>query len=458
MAYTINSEKGYNLAQESKKNPGQKYTASDGSQWWTDPGTGKLMVDHQGSTGEANLAYGKGTGSSSGSYSGGSGSSGAKKDLIYWVGTDAGRKVLENLYSGANKEYTASDGSRWYLGSDGNAYADHYGNQLQIQLRNQQTGGFGGGGGGGSGSGSTGQEQTTTPQGWSTPGGSGSSSMVDSATSRRDAYDQQIQDYINQLQQMQGQKTPTAADQSDYIRQMYEQQLAANKAQLESDYDQNVSNLAGEESKVGSNYYEQRRQTQANTDRAQANYNEVANASGLNTGTRGQARLARSNQLQSDLTTLNNAEAQNRAEIERQRTLLGQQYQNAIQKAQAENNMELAQRLYQEAVRVDESVIDASKNNSSRALEILNMMLGQISSDRNLASEEARQAAEIAAAGGKYGLYGKLYGLSDDVVKRLEEIYNKELADKELERELDIASKANAARAKINRQYEYIKK
>ena len=464
MAYTINSEKGYNLAQESKKNPGQKYTASDGSQWWTDPGTGKLMVDHQGSTGEANLAYGKGTGSSSGSYSGGSGSSGAKKDLIYWVGTDDGRKVLEDLYSGASKEYTASDGSRWYLGSDGNAYADHYGNKLQIQLRNQQTGGFGGGFGGFGGSGGIGGiggiGGATPPaqQDWSTPGGSGSSSMVDSATSRRAAYDQQIQDYINQLQQMQGQKTPTAADQSDYIRQMYEQQLAANKAQLESDYNQNVSNLAGEESKVGSNYYEQRRQTQANADRAQANYNEVANASGLNTGTRGQAQLARSNQLQSDLTTLNNAEAQNRAEIERQRTLLGQQYQNAIQKAQAENNMELAQRLYQEAVRVDESVIDASKNNSSRALEILNMMLGQISSDRNLASEEARQAAEIAAAGGKYGLYGKLYGLSDDVVKRLEEIYNKELADKELERELDIASKAKDAGAKINRQYEYIKK
>ena len=452
MAYTINSEKGYNLAQESKKNPGQKYTASDGSQWWTDPGTGKLMVNHQGSTGEANLAYGKGTGSSSG----GSGSSGAKKDLIYWAGTDEGRKVLENLYNGSSKEYTASDGSRWYLGSDGNAYADHYGNKLQIQLRNLLTGGFGGFGGSG-GIGGIGGATPPAQQDWSTPGGSGSSSMVDSATSRRDAYDQQIQDYINQLQQMQGQKTPTAADQSEYIRRMYEQQLAANKAQLESDYNQNVSNLTGEESKVGSNYYEQRRQTQANADRAQANYNEVANASGLNTGTRGQAQLARSNQLQSDLTALNNAEAQNRAEIERQRTLLGQQYQNAIQKAQAENNMELAQRLYQEAVRVDESVIDASKNNSSRALEILNMMLGQISSDRNLASEEARQAAEIAAAGGKYGLYGKLYGLSDDVVKRLEEIYNKELADKELERELDIASKAKAARAEINRQYEYIK-
>ena len=223
--------------------------------------------------------------------------------------------------------------------------------------------------------------------------------------------------------------------------QMYEQQLAANKAQLESDYNQNVSGLDSEASKIGSNYYEQRRQTQANADRSQASYNEMANASGLNSGTGGQAALSRSNQLQSDLTALGNAEAQNRAEIERQRTLLGQQYQNAIQKAQAENNMELAQRLYQEAVRVDESIIDASRNDSNRALEILNMMLNQVSSDRNLASEEARKAAEIAAAGGKYGLYGKLYGLSDDVIAQLETIYNKELADTELGRRLDLALK-----------------
>ena len=103
---------------------------------------------------------------------------------------------------------------------------------------------------------------------------------------------------------------------------MYEQQLAANKAQLESDYNQNVSGLDSEASKIGSNYYEQRRQTQANADRSQASYNEMANASGLNSGTGGQAALSRSNQLQSDLTALGNAEAQNRAEIERQRTLL----------------------------------------------------------------------------------------------------------------------------------------
>lgn len=379
---------------------------------------------------------------------------------VYNIGTKAGYDITESLKKNQGTSMTVSDGSSWTADKGGNIWVTKDGvtTKANITYRPSGFGGGGGGGGGGSGTtpGMTTEQQPSTPQqDWSTPGGPGSSSMVDSAASQRDAYNQQIQDYLKQLQGLRDQKTPAAADQSEYIRRMYEQQLAANKAQLESDYNQNVSNLAGEESKIGSNYYEQRRQTQSNADRAQANYNEVANASGLNTGTRGQAQLARSNQLQSDLTTLNNAEAQNRAEIERQRTLLGQQYQNAIQKAQAENNMELAQRLYQEAVRVDESVIDASKNDSQRALEILNMMLSQISSDRNLASEEARQAAEIAAASGKYGLYGKLYGLSDDVVSRLEEIYNKELADKELTREMGVYEAAKNNGIDLKRQWSW---
>lgn len=377
---------------------------------------------------------------------------------VYNIGTKAGYDISESLKKNLGTTTTVSDGSSWTADKSGNIWVTKDGVTTKANITYQPSGpsyGRGSGGSsGGAGSGTT-TEPTTPAQDWSTPGGSGSSSTVDNAASQREAYNQQIQDYLKQLEAMRDQKTPSAADQSEYIRQMYEQQLAASKAQLESDYNQNVSNLAGEESKIGSNYYEQRRQTQSNSDRAQANYNEMANASGLNTGTRGQAQLARSNQLQSDLTTLNNAEAQNRAEIERQRTLLGQQYQNAIQKAQAENNMELAQRLYQEAVRVDESVIDASKNDSQRALEILNMMLSQISSDRNLASEEARQAAEIAAASGKYGLYGKLYGLSDDVVSRLEEIYNKELADKELEREMGIYESAKNNGIDLKRQWSW---
>lgn len=376
----------------------------------------------------------------------------------YNIGTKAGNDIAETLKKNLGTSTTVKDGSSWTADKSGNIWVTKDGvtTKANITYKPGGSGGSVSGGGGGSGSGTgtgtgTGASNgaAAQPKDWSTPGGSGSSSTVDSAADKRAAYDQQIQDYIRQLQQMQGQKTATAADQSDYIRQMYEQQLAANKAQLENDYNQNVSNLDSEASKIGANYYEQRRQTQANADRSQANYNEMANASGLNSGTGSQAQLARSNQLQSDLTTLGNAEAQNRAEIERQRTLLGQQYQNAIQKAQAENNMELAQRLYQEAVRVDESIIDASKNDSNRALEILNMMLNQVGSERDYASQDAQKAADLAAAAGKYGLYGKIYGLSDDVIKRLEEIYNKELADKEAERRLDLAIKAKQAKNSI---------
>jgi hypothetical protein len=392
---------------------------------------------------------------------------------VYNIGTKAGYDITESLKKNQGTSMTVSDGSSWTADKGGNIWVTKDGVTSKANITYQPPFGSGGGGGGGRGwsgagglpwrepgasdssSGAGAGSTDETPS--ASTVGSGSSTMVDSAASQRDAYNQQIQDYLKQLQGLRDQKTPAAADQSEYIRRMYEQQLAANKAQLENDYNQNVSNLAGEESKIGSNYYEQRRQTQANADRSQSNYNEIANASGLNTGTRGQAQLARSNQLQSDLTALGNAEAQNRAEIERQRTLLGQQYQNAIQKAQAENNMELAQRLYQEAVRVDESIIDASKNDSNRALDILNMMLSQVSADRNLASEEARKAAEIAAAGGKYGLYGKLYGLSDDVVAKLEEIYNKELSDKELERELDIYNKAKENNVSLDRQYSWQK-
>lgn len=376
----------------------------------------------------------------------------------YNIGTKAGNDIAETLKKNLGTSTTVKDGSSWTADKSGNIWVTKDGvtTKANITYKPGGSGGSVSGGGGGSGSGTgtgTGTDASNgaaaQPKDWSTPGGSGSSSTVDSAADKRAAYDQQIQDYIRQLQQMQGQKTATAADQSDYIRQMYEQQLAANKAQLENDYNQNVSNLDSEASKIGANYYEQRRQTQANADRSQANYNEMANASGLNSGTGSQAQLARSNQLQSDLTALGNAEAQNRAEIERQRTLLGQQYQNAIQKAQAENNMELAQRLYQEAVRVDESIIDASKNDSNRALEILNMMLNQVGSERDYASQDAQKAADLAAAAGKYGLYGKIYGLSDDVISRLEEIYNKELADKEAERRLDLAIKAKQAKKGI---------
>lgn len=244
----------------------------------------------------------------------------------------------------------------------------------------------------------TGAGETTTPTTPDTSGASGGQSLWD-----------RYRDYLNKLGDY---KTPTPNSQEDYIRQMYEANLAANKSQLESDYNQNLSDLGAEESKLGQIYYEQMRQAQAESDRNRQAFQEYANARGLNSGTGGQAELAQQNQLSSNLNTLRQSEAEKRAEVERQRVLLGQQYQNAIQKAQAENDLAKAKALYEEAVRVDEAISAASKADADRAMQIFSML-----------NNTALSAAGTYASRGDMSLYQKL--LAGDSTKELEDLYNK---------------------------------
>lgn len=244
----------------------------------------------------------------------------------------------------------------------------------------------------------TGAGETTTPTTPDTSGASGGQSLWD-----------RYRGYLNKLGDY---KTPTPNSQEDYIRQMYEANLAANKSQLESDYNQNLSDLGAEESKLGQIYYEQMRQAQAESDRNRQAFQEYANARGLNSGTGGQAELAQQNQLSSNLNTLRQSEAEKRAEVERQRVLLGQQYQSAIQKAQAENDLAKAKALYEEAVRVDEAISAASKADADRAMQIFSML-----------NNTALSAAGTYASRGDMSLYQKL--LAGDSTKELEDLYNK---------------------------------
>ncbi len=244
----------------------------------------------------------------------------------------------------------------------------------------------------------TGAGETTTPTTPDTSGASGGQSLWDR--------------YRGYLNKMGDYKTPTPNSQEDYIRQMYEANLAANKSQLESDYNQNLSDLGAEESKLGQLYYEQMRQAQAESDRNRQAFREYANARGLNSGTGGQAELAQQNQLSSNLNTLRQSEAEKRAEVERQRVLLGQQYQNAIQKAQAENDLAKAKALYEEAVRVDEAISAASQADADRAMQIFSIL-----------NNTALSAAGAYASRGDMSLYQKL--LAGDSTKELEDLYNK---------------------------------
>lgn len=266
----------------------------------------------------------------------------------------------------------------------------------------------------------------SNPTGKPTEGGAtggstdtGSTGTSGSTTPVRRTLMEMYDDYLNQLG---GYTTPSAKDQSDLVREMYEANLAANKSQLESDYNQNLSDLESEASTIGSTYYEQQRQAQAESDRNRQSFQEYANARGLNSGTGGQAELARQNQLSANLNTLRQSEAEKRAEVERQRVLLGQQYQNAIQKAQADNDLAKAKALYEEAVRVDESLASAAQADADRALQIFNILNNTALSAAN--AYASQENPDLSLYGKLLGISG-LGGISGSSTEELENMYNK---------------------------------
>jgi hypothetical protein len=185
-----------------------------------------------------------------------------------------------------------------------------------------------------------------------------------------------------------------------YLEQMYAAALQAQLDQLKSSYDQNISELDASKGKVDDTYTEQKRQTTGTNAQQAANWREMANAYGLNSGTIGQAALAQNNQLQSNLNTLESAQAAAQAEIERQRTLLGQQYQLQINQAMSENNFNKAQALYQEAVRADEALRQEQQFQANLALQYAQMAQQQSQFDAEMALSMAKAAGSAAKSGG----------------------------------------------------------
>ena len=169
----------------------------------------------------------------------------------------------------------------------------------------------------------------------------------------------------------------------DMINQMYDASLTGQKTQLEQNYNQGLADLEHEQQKL-------REQTDANLNRtyveaakAQKNWNEVQNAYGLSSGAMGQARLAQDNQLQADLTALRGAQAQIDSNIERERTMLSQEYMAAIAQAQADNDLQRAQALYDQA-KADEAQL----------------------------RQNQKEAGNLMASVGDYSILANLYGLT----------------------------------------------
>ena len=159
----------------------------------------------------------------------------------------------------------------------------------------------------------------------------------------------------------------TGGDASQYLQEMYAQQIAAQLATLKSTYEQNVADIRAQDDLITSTYDKQRNQAAAQNDLQRMYMNEMGLMQGLNTGATGQMALAQSAALQGNLATIGSQEAQSLADNALNLTKLTAQYKNAADQAAAEGNSQLAQALYNEYVRQDELARQAAANAQEQA-------------------------------------------------------------------------------------------
>lgn len=163
--------------------------------------------------------------------------------------------------------------------------------------------------------------------------------------------------------------TGRVEDYSSYLEQMYAARKQAALAELQAAYEKNLAELERAEAGVSEQYQTARNQTAGASELATRNFNEYAAANGLNSGTGGQAELARNVTLQNDLNSINTAEADTIAQLRLQRANAETEYNTAIAQAQAQGDYELASALYQEKVRVQEALIEAEIAQQQYALQ-----------------------------------------------------------------------------------------
>ena len=146
-----------------------------------------------------------------------------------------------------------------------------------------------------------------------------------------------------------------AEDRSDYINELYDTAREQTLSALESAYDREVTSYDYAAARIPAQYYDARNAASAEAALARQSVNEQFAASGLNTGAAGQARLSLAVAEQGALGALGREQAAALAELEMRRAGAESEYKAAVAEAIASSELERAQALYDEAVRVESS-------------------------------------------------------------------------------------------------------
>jgi hypothetical protein len=160
-------------------------------------------------------------------------------------------------------------------------------------------------------------------------------------------------------------------DMTQYLENMYANNLQAELNALKSAYDTNVAELESQNEKIADQYRAARNQTAATNDIEKQNMAERAAASGLNTGTSGQMALSQSMAYQNALGGLNKQQAADQAAVNMAMAQLARDYNANVNQATANSNAQMAQALYNELIRQQDLANAQQKDARSYALSML---------------------------------------------------------------------------------------
>ena len=177
-------------------------------------------------------------------------------------------------------------------------------------------------------------------------------------------------------------------NEEDYINKLYDSAKDKQKQLLMDAYTGNQETLDTEQQRV-------QQQTDTNVQRTDVEAQKIAEAySPRNTSDNitAQAELAMGNQQRKNVGTLREVQSEADYEIERQRQLLGQQYAEAIKKAQADNDLARAQQIYAEA-KAKEAEFQAMRADAGK------LMAGK--GDNSILEEMAAGASAVPGSSGE---------------------------------------------------------
>lgn len=132
------------------------------------------------------------------------------------------------------------------------------------------------------------------------------------------------------------------------INDMYDAQKDAQLAGLEEAYNQNRQTAQTASDNVAKQYNQQANSLNKQYERNRMNFNEAAAASGINTGTGSQARLAQNSSYLGNMGNLRTEQANAQTQADQNLANLEMQYKNAVRSAIAENDYARAQALMSE--------------------------------------------------------------------------------------------------------------